>query len=346
MRYVIIGAGAIGGTIAARLAQHSKEHPPLVIARGEHGRVLAAEGLRLRTADEDVRIPVEVAATPEEVRLASDDVLVVATKTHQVQAALEQWADAPVFSAPDATDAAGTAGELLPVLLALNGVASERIALRYFDRVFGVCVWLPAVHLEPGEVVLRIAPVSGSFIVGRYAAPADDADAALLATVKQDWEAASFHLHVVDDVMRWKHLKLLGNLGNALQALLGPDAEYGAIIEAIRAEARDVYLAAGIEWAGDDEEAVWRGKDFAIRAVPGVEGELGGSSWQSMARGSGSIETDYLNGEIAYLARSLGRTAPLNAAVQRIARQAAANGRKPGEITVAELERAVGITTA
>lgn len=106
------------------------------------------------------------------------------------------------------------------------------------------------------------------------------------------------------------------------------------------------YLAAGIEWATDEEERGWRGDDFATRTVPGVEGELGGSSWQSMARGSGSVETDYLNGEIAYLARSIGHSAPLNAAVQRIARQAAVAGRKPGVFTLAELERALGLTRA
>ncbi|WP_108252534.1 ketopantoate reductase family protein [Planctomonas deserti] len=340
MRYVLIGAGAIGGTLGARLAQRSQDHPPLLVARGRNGEALAEHGIRLRTPDEDVTVPVLVATSPDDVRLTTDDVLVFTTKTHQVEAALLQWVDRPVHDAASGAEL-GTAGDRLPVFLALNGVASERIASRYFARVFGVCVWLPAVHLVPGEVVLRIAPTSGVFVIGRHAFPADPADRALLKTLADDWAAASFVVHVVDDVLRWKHAKLLSNLGNGLQALLGTDGRrYAHLADRLRAEAEDVYRAAGIEWASPEEEEAWRGDLLNTRPVPGVSrDQLGGSSWQSVARGSGSIETDYLNGEIALLARSLGRRAPENETVQRLARQAAAAGRSAGALSVEELER-------
>jgi 2-dehydropantoate 2-reductase len=339
MRYVLIGAGAIGGTLGARLAQRSHDHPPLLVARGRNGDAMAEHGIRLRTPDDDVTVPVEVVTSPEDVRLTADDVLVFATKTHQVEAALLQWVDRPVHD--DGGAEVGTAGGLLPVFLALNGVASERIASRYFARVFGVCVWLPAVHLVPGEVVVRIAPTSGVFVVGRHAFPADEADRALLETLAEDWGAASFVVHVVDDVLRWKYAKLLSNLGNGLQALLGTDGRsYAHLADRLREEAEEVYRAAGIEWASPAEEEAWRGDLLNPRPVPGIpRDQLGGSSWQSVARGSGSIETDYLNGEIALLARSLGRRAPQNETVQRLARQAAAAGRPAGVLSVAELER-------
>jgi 2-dehydropantoate 2-reductase len=334
MRYVIIGAGAIGGTLGARLAQGS-EHPPLLIARGEHGAAIAAEGLRLRTPDEDVSIPIDVAAGPADVILRADDVLVLATKTQQAQAALEQWVDVAVYDESGAV--VGTAGEKLPVFLALNGVESERIALRLFDRVFGVTVWLPAVHLVPGEIILRIAPRSGVFIVGRYGPAATEQDAALLATLTADWNASSFEVHVVDDVMRWKYSKLLSNLGNAPQALLGNGSGAGEVSSRLVAEGKAVLEAAGIEWATDAEEEAWRGDLFSIRPVAGTPTELGGSSWQSLARGSGSIETDYLNGEIALIARSVGVDAPLNAAIQRLTRQAAASGAGAGSMTTEQV---------
>jgi 2-dehydropantoate 2-reductase len=339
MRYVIIGAGAIGGALGARLAQRSHDHPPLLVARGENGDALADSGIRLRTPDEDVSVPVEVATSPDEVPLNADDVLVFATKSHQVETALLEWVDRPVHGDDGAE--IGTAGDLLPVFLALNGVASERIASRYFARVFGVCVWLPAVHLVPGEVIVRIAPTSGVFIIGRYAFPADEADRAVLETLADDWGAASFVVHVVEDVMRWKHAKLLSNLGNGLQALLGTDGRrYAHLADRLREEAEDVYRAAGIDWATPAEEEAWRGDLLNTRPVPGLSRErLGGSSWQSVARGSGSIETDYLNGEIALLARSLGRRAPENETVQRLARQAAAAGRPASALSVIELER-------
>ena len=271
--------------------------------------------------------------------------LVFATKTHHVQAALLEWVDQPVRDA--AGEVVGTAGELLPVLTALNGVESERLALRYFRRVFGVCVWMPAVHLAPGEVTVRIAPESGVFIVGRYGR-ADEADAAadtsLLEAVRADWERATFRVHVVDEVMPWKYRKLASNLGNAVQALIGTSGETtGPAAAELYALARDeglaVYAAVGISIPSDDDEELWRGSAFDVRPVPGAGGPLGGSTWQSLARGSGSIETDYLNGEIVRLARYAGVPAPVNEGLQRLARQAAAEHRPPASVSPDELKR-------
>ena len=47
MRICIIGAGAIGGLLAARLAANGER--VTVVARGEHLRAIAANGLRLMT---------------------------------------------------------------------------------------------------------------------------------------------------------------------------------------------------------------------------------------------------------------------------------------------------------
>ena len=345
VRYVVVGAGAIGGTIAARLAQHSPTRPPLVVARGAHADAIERSGLRLRSPDDDQVVRVDLARTPAEARLRADDVLVLATKTHQAAAALQAWVDAPVLDAgadPDDPDAVpvGTAGELLPVVTTTNGVAAERMALRLFRRVVGACVWLPATHLEPGEVAVRIAPQSGIFILGAYPPrPAPDDVAAVLDAVARDWTGATFGIHVVDDVMRWKHRKLLQNLANALQALVGPDAAIGPLAGRLVAEAEEVYRASGITWATEAEEDAWRGTVFDVRPVPGMPDVVGGSSWQSVARGDGSIETDYLNGEIVLLARLAGVDAPLNAAVQRLARQAAVARRPPGSTSVDELGR-------
>ena len=63
--------------------------------------------------------------------------------------------------------------------------------------------------------------------------------------------------------------------------------------------------------------------DFTMSRLPGQEG-TGGSSWQSLVRGTGSIEADHLNGEIVLLGRLHGVPTPVNAVLQRRARQAAA----------------------
>jgi len=345
MRYVIIGAGAIGGTLAARLAQFAST-PPLVVARGDNAVAIQASGLLLRSPDDEVRVDAPVVMGAGEAELTTDDVLVFATKTHQLQAALLEWVDQPVRDSSG--QVIGTAGELLPVFTALNGVEAERLALRYFRRVYGVCVWLPAVHLAPGEFTVRIAPVSGLFIVGRYGAPRDEPDAAsdaeLLEIIRGEWERSTFRVQLVEDVARWKYWKLLSNLGNAIQALARAGDEGSSDAEAelhalAREEGLAVYAASGIGIPSDDEEELWRGEIFNIRPVPGVDGPLGGSTWQSLARGSGSIETDYLNGEIVRLARLAGVPAPINEGLQRLARQAAAERRAPASITAEELKR-------
>jgi 2-dehydropantoate 2-reductase len=344
MRYVIVGAGAIGGVLGARLAQHVPEHPPLFIARGDHGTALMSAGIRLRTPTEDVRLTVAVAFGPGEVKLLTDDVLVLAVKTQQAAAALAEWVDQPVF-APDSAggaDPVGTAGEHLPVLIAMNGVETERLALRLFRRVFGVCVWLPAVHLTPGEVILRIGPKSGTFIIGRVGTQAADADRTLLAAIDNDWTRATFGIHLVDDVMRWKYNKLLSNLANGLDAMLGPDEDFSDVARRLRIEAEFIFRETGVEWASETEEADWRGDLYTIKPVPGTPERLGGSSWQSLARGTGSIETDYLNGEIVLLAREHGLDAPLNAVVQRLAREHATKPGGADSMTLAELEAVLG----
>jgi 2-dehydropantoate 2-reductase len=333
VRYVIIGAGSIGSALAARLARHDPDLPLLVV-RESRLETFRANGIRLRTPDEDITVRVPVTTDPVAAALREDDVLVLATKTHQADEALRMWADAPVHDADG--QLLGSASELLPVFTALNGVEAERIAERYFDRVYGVTVWLPAVSLEPAEVVVSIGPTLGILTIGPYPASAAD-DHPVLDRFRADFTAAGVDVYVEDDVMPWKHFKLLSNLANALQALLGPDAEFGDLAKALRDEARDAYAAAGIASVSSEVERARRGSTFASRPVPGADERTGGSSWQSMARGSGSIETDYLNGEIARIARSAGVRAPRNALVQRLARVAARDRVAPGSMAVDEL---------
>ena len=66
-----------------------------------------------------------------------------------------------------------------------------------------------------------------------------------------------------------------------------------------------------------------------------------GSAWQSLQRGQGSIETDYVNGEIVLLGARYGLVTPCNRALQRAANQLAWRGAPPGGVPLAELERLV-----
>jgi 2-dehydropantoate 2-reductase len=325
VRYIIIGAGAIGGSIGGRLFEHG--HEVVLVARGAHHDALRDHGLRLATPSGTSTLRIPVVQRPEDLPLRVDDVLVLAVKTQDSAAALDAWAWQPV-------PGSGVAAEVLPVVCAQNGVASERLALRRFRRVYGMCVWLPASHLEPGTVQAEGAPMTGFLAAGRYPAGSD----AIAEQIAEDLAASSFLAPVAADVMRWKYGKLLDNLSNAVEAVCGPGAADGAaeLRQRARAEGSAVLTAAGIGYVSADEQAEARGGQVQVRPVSGAR-RGGGSSWQSLVRGTGSIEADYLNGEIVLLGRLHGQPTPVNEVLQELANRFARAGRAPASISAGEV---------
>jgi 2-dehydropantoate 2-reductase len=320
MRYVIYGAGAVGGVIGARLFEHGRD--VVLIARGAHLDAIRANGLTLETPIETKTLPIAAAGHPSELSFTADDVVLMTMKTQHTGAALD--------------DLRAAAGPDIPVVCAQNGVENERLALRRFSRVYAMLVLLPATYLVPGVVQAHSAPVSGILDAGRYPA----GDDALIARVTADLGASGFAARAVADAMRWKYAKLLSNLGNALQAACGLDGAARPLYARVRDEAIACFRAAGIDWATDEEMVARRPAMSRPGAIAGRT-RAGGSSWQSLARGAGSIETDYLNGEIALLGRLHGVPAPANVALQGIAVRMARDGMAPGSISAAEIERRI-----
>ena len=69
-----------------------------------------------------------------------------------------------------------------------------------------------------------------------------------------------------------------------------------------------------------DEDRRRRGDHLRLGEIAG-RARPGGSSWQSVARATGDIETDYLNGEIVRLGRMHGVPTPANELLQILARE-------------------------
>jgi len=61
-----------------------------------------------------------------------------------------------------------------------------------------------------------------------------------------------------------------------------------------------------------------------------------------LRRGTGTIETNYLNGEIVLLGRMNDMATPVNAMLQRAANAAARAGKPPGSVPAAELLASLG----
>jgi 2-dehydropantoate 2-reductase len=254
-------------------------------------------------------------------------VLLLTTKTQHTAGLVEQIAPMSVGGS--------TAGDVLPLVSAQNGVASERLALRRFANVYGVCVQLPATHLEPGVVVSHGQPRPGILPVGRFPGGVD----ATAEGVSAAFRDAGFESEARADVMRWKHAKLLANLSNGTRvAMSRPEgdaqtsaaAEVGAIV---RAEGEAALDAAGIPWTSEEE---FRG-DRGGLAQTSRKDAGASSTWQSLARGAGSTEVDYLNGEIVLLGRLHGVATPANVLVQRIVNELTIAGAQPGALAPTEL---------
>jgi 2-dehydropantoate 2-reductase len=72
------------------------------------------------------------------------------------------------------------------------------------------------------------------------------------------------------------------------------------------------------------------------RPIGGHE-RLGGSSWQSLARQTGNVECDWMNGEIVLLGRLHQIPTPANELLQATANRMAAEGIAPGSIPAERL---------
>lgn len=327
MRYVIVGAGAIGGTVGARLAQHG--HRVHLVARGQHAAVIAEAGLEFVTPEgsERLRLPVSTLA---ELAPQRDDVLMLAVKSQHTQGILAQLADRGVGET--------SVTRALPVVCLQNGVDNERTALRLFQRAYGVCVYLPATHLDAGTVVAGSTPLSGLLDIGVAPRGIDP----VCERIAGDLSASRFSSVARADIMRWKYQKLLGNLANALDATCGRGEEVADLADTAMAEGRACLAAAGIDVATEEEVTVRRNERIRVTPIPGHD-RSGSSSWQSLARGTGSIEADYLNGEICLLGRLHAIPTPVNEALRHWANIAAVRRLAPGTVTAEQIRDTAGL---
>ncbi len=309
----------MGGVIGGGLALGGLDVS--LVARGDHLAALQDRGLDFRHHGGTDVLALPAVEDPAELKLTAGDVVILAMKTQHTEAALDVLA---AGSPPG-----------IAVVCAQNGVENERLALRRFANVYGLCVLLPGSHLEPGVVVGSGQPMFGVLDVGRYPTGSDDLAEEIAAALT----AGNFRSEASDAVMRHKYAKLRVNTGNALDAACGPGSRSSDLTARAAAEALAVFEAAGIDVA-TKAEVDDRREGFSMAEVAG-QGRSGSSSWQSLARGSGSIEADFLNGEIVLLGRLHGVPTPVNEALRRLANRMAAAGEEPGSLTLAEVEALV-----
>jgi 2-dehydropantoate 2-reductase len=320
-RYIIYGAGGIGGVIGGHLAMAGYE--VVLIGRPVHMNAIRQYGLKLIKPEGTHTILVATATSPAEVRFQPGDVVLLTMKAQNTEVAMRDLHDTV---------------DDIPVFCVQNGVRNEEFAQRHFSRVYGARINIGAVYINPGEVVCRRDP-PGWIIIGRYPTGTDT----LAETVGEELRKAGLYALVTPDVMPYKWGKLVTNLLNAVGAITNDNfANSRRIIQAVQEEARRILSEAGIRWLSEEQiRQAW--PDFGAKPKATIRTEEQSSTWQSLARQQGTVETEYLNGEVVRVAKTLGKTAPVNETITRLAHEMAVKREKPGRYTTAELEQILGL---
>lgn len=306
MRIGVIGAGAVGGAIAALLGHAG--HEVEVTARGANLAAIREHGIRFGGAWGDFTAP--VAANEHLTR--APELAFVATKAQDAAAAI-----------------GGSAGLLrgIPVAVVQNGLASVSASAPLLpeSQVLGVLALYAASLVAPGEVA--ITTTGHSYIGG-----GDDAAARAVVDVL----GAVMPTSAAADFVGAQWTKLVINQVNALPAITGLSAQEVIGIRALRrimtASIREnvrVGVRSGVRFA--DLQGLTDARLRAIARAPLSVGQLlpllmarrmgatpnPGSTLQSIRRGA-VTEIDYLNGAVVAAAAETGMPAPVNAALVRL----------------------------
>jgi 2-dehydropantoate 2-reductase len=152
MKICVIGAGAIGGLLAAKLSHAGQEVG--VVARGAHLAAIRAHGLILHA--EDAEIVARVFATDKISEIGAPDLIILGMKAHQVGAV-----------------AAGVAAALAPSSLVLT--AQNGIPWWYFFKIGGPREGARLESSDPGGIVAANLPIDN--VIGSVVYPAAEIEA-------------------------------------------------------------------------------------------------------------------------------------------------------------------------
>jgi 2-dehydropantoate 2-reductase len=324
MRIIIYGAGGIGSVVGGHLWRTG--HDVVFIGRAGHVKSINESGLRLITPTGTHVLRVPAVTSPDQVEFGPSDVVFLCLKGQNTEEAVRNLHEVT---------------KEVPVFCFQNGVRNEEIVAQYFPRVYGVMVRIGAVYLHDGEVIARRDP-PGWLVIGSYPQGTDE----LAEAVAENLRAGGFSVKLTPEVMPYKWGKLMGNLANAVDAITNARGkEVELVAGAARQEAADLLEQAGIRWISqEDLEKGWPEMNSPLRGR--LDTSAQSSTWQSLARQQGSVETEFLNGEVVRLAKKLGRHAPVNEKLMLIAQEMAINRETPGKYTPDQLRALLGLNYA
>ena len=299
MKIGIVGAGAMGCVYAALMADAGNEVWAIDTWQA-HVDAIAAQGLRLEGASGERRVA--IGATTDPAAVGPCDLVIVATKAPQVEAA--------------ALGARALLGPETPVLTIQNGLGSAGKVARILGRErvligvvggFGASIRAPGHAHHNGMELVRLGEADGA------ATPRLERIAAL-------WRDAGFTVKCFDDIEQLVWEKLICNVcysgtatltGLTVGAIMA-DADAWPIASGCAAEAWQVARAKGVRLDFDDPVVYVR--DFGAK-IPDARPSM----LLDHLAGRRS-EIDAINGAIPPEALALGLEAPYNSLVSALVR--------------------------
>jgi 2-dehydropantoate 2-reductase len=297
LRVAVVGAGALGSFVGARLAQSGQA--VVLIGRAAHVQAVQRDGLLLRTAGGVERVRLQAGTELAAVRDA--DLVLVCVKSADTDSVARQLA--PLLAAR------------AWVLSLQNGVDNAALLARHLSQPVAVAAaYIAAALPEPGVVQHAggLAMVMGRCAAqGESSAPRPPTLPALAALFSH----AGFAVRLTDQPLLALWDKLIVNCAcNAISGLAS--AAYGAMaaLPAIRelqaAVVREAVAVAQAEGLSVSLEAALAAVDRVAQAMP----LQFSSTAQDLARGR-PTEIAQLNGHIAQRGAVLGVPVPLNQAL-------------------------------
>jgi 2-dehydropantoate 2-reductase len=294
MRIAVVGAGAMGSVYAGLLAVGGNE-VVVVDAWREHVEAINRDGLRVEGASGDRTVRMQAATDASE--LEPVELVVLATKAYDVEAAARSAS--PLLTADTLVltiqNGLGSADRVAAIL------GEERVAVGIAGG-FGASIRAPGhVHHNGWELVRMGERRGGS--------------TPRIERVAETWRSAGFRAEACDDIQRAIWEKLTCNvafsgpcvlLERPIGAVLS-DPHAWEVASACAAEAYDVARASGVELGFTD--AAEHVRTFGER-IP----EARPSTLLDYAAGRRS-EIGVINGAIPTVAQTVGKEAPVNAAV-------------------------------
>jgi 2-dehydropantoate 2-reductase len=346
-RIMIVGAGAVGGTLAGYLARGGRE-VRVVDTWFQHINAIRANGLTIESPEGRFRVEVPALHIDELGGLRDEiDVAILAVKAYDTE-----WAYRLIepYLAEEAV-----------VLSAQNGLVEDQLA-RYADmsRVIGCSVSFAAECRDPGLVIKRSAPDWPTLAIGELDGPTTPR-LERLAALLEPIGALQVSTEIVGKLWAKLAVNAMTNapcaVTGATSGMVWGETEHAPTSVALAAETARVAEAAGITMQlvfgyisqaalvrayGPDEAAR---NDVAtsfaeVAARRSGERENRPSMLQDILKGR-RTEVEYLNGYVAERGAALGVATPVNAQVARLVREVEQGRRACGPDNLADLRMAL-----